>query len=287
MPLVLPSDHPARSPSDAAPDGEPAVRVGIINIMPRLEAYEPLVLGPLARVGRVVEPVFIRLESHGYGSSDHAHLDRFYRSYDDAVATRPLDGLIVTGAPVEELPFEQVHYWRELCAIADHARSHTKSTLGLCWGGMALGGMLGIPKNLFSKKLFGVFSNRRLADDHPIVGSQRDSFECAHSRHSGIDDAALERAQDEGRVRLLSHSAATGYSMFETPDHRFVMHQGHPEYVAERISFEWSRDRALGRTDVPPPQGFDVDHPTTTWHDHRESLFTSWVEFVAPPVGAG
>ncbi len=285
MPLVLPEGHPARAASDSSPPGEgvdgAAIRVGIVNIMPKLESYEPLLLAPLSRVARPIEPVFIRLESHMYGSSDHEHLDRFYHPYDAAIARRPLDGLVITGAPVEELAFEEVHYWRELSSVLDHARSHVKSTLGLCWGGMALGGLLGIPKVLFPKKLFGVFQNERLVKDDPIVGSQDARFPCAHSRHSGMDDLELERAERDGRVRLLSHSGETGYSMFETPDHRFVMHLGHPEYVGERIAFEWSRDRALGRDDVSAPHDFDPDHPTTSWHTHRERLFASWIEWVA------
>lgn len=283
MPLVLPEDHPVRaSVHEAAPHESVAqVRIGIVNIMPMVEAYEPLLLGALSRVRCTVEPVFVRLETHAYRSSDQAHLDRFYRSYAAASADAPLDGLIITGAPVEEIPFTEVHYWAELADLLTHARSHVKSTLGICWGGMALGALVGIPKALFPQKLFGVFENRRLVDDHPILGGQDASFLCAHSRHSGAEDIELERAETEGRVRLLSHSAETGYSMFETPDHRFVMHFGHPEYVAERIAFEWNRDRALGRKDVPPPRSFDPEHPTTTWQTHRDRLFESWVDFVA------
>ncbi len=283
MPLVLPDGHPARGvfAGAAGTGGSPPVRVGIVNIMPRLESYEPLLLGPLSRVTRDVEPVFLRLETHAYGSSDHAHLDRFYRTLGAALADGPLDGLILTGAPVEELPFEEVHYWSELVQLLEVARSSIASTLGLCWGGMALGGWLDIPKVLLERKLFGVYENRRLEAEHPLLGAQEDVFRCAHSRHSGVRDVDLERAASEGRVRLLSHSGATGYTMFETPDHRFVMHLGHPEYVAERISFEWDRDRSLGRADVKPPHDFDPAHPTTSWSTHREALFESWVRFIA------
>ena len=286
MPLVLPDGHPARGAfaEAAGTGGSPPVRVGIVNIMPRLESYEPLLLGPLSRVTRDVEPVFVRLESHAYGSSDQAHLDRFYRPLGAALAEGRLDGLIITGAPVEELPFEEVHYWSELVRLFETARARVASTLGLCWGGMALGGWLDIPKVLFEQKLFGVYENRRLEVDHPLLEAQEQVFRCAHSRHSGMRDVDLERAAGEGRVRLLAHSAATGYTMFETPDHRFVMHLGHPEYVAERISFEWERDRSLGRADVRPPHDFDPAQPTTSWSSHRERLFESWVRLIAPPA---
>ena len=286
MGLVLPDDHPARDAFERATGVGAPVRVGIVNIMPRLEAYEPLLLGPLSRVTRDVEPVFLRLESHAYGSSDHAHLDRFYRPLGAALAAGRLDGLVITGAPVEELPFEEVHYWSELVQLFEVARSSVASTLGLCWGGMALGGWLDIPKVLFDQKLFGVYENRTLEADHPLLGAQAEVFRCAHSRHSGVRDGDLERAAADGRVRLLSHAPATGYTMFETPDHRFVMHLGHPEYVAERISFEWERDRSLGRSDVQPPHDFDPDRPTTSWSSHREGLFESWVRLIAPPAPA-
>jgi homoserine O-succinyltransferase len=288
VPLVLPAGHPARGAFDevSAPLDRAPVRIGIVNIMPRLESYEPLLLGPLSRARRTVEPVFLRLASHAYGSSDHAHLDRFYRSFASAVAERPLDGLILTGAPVEELAFEEVNYWSELVGLFEQARVSVRSTLGLCWGGMALGGWLGIPKTIFERKLFGVFENRRLVEGHPLLETQEPVFRCAHSRHSGVSDAALERAAATGRVRLLSHAPSTGYTMFETPDHRFVMHLGHPEYIAERITFEWERDRALGRTDVEAPRDFDTERPTETWSTHRDRLFASWVDLVAPSPGA-
>lgn len=281
MPLVLPDHHPfqERSTSPDEVQAERPLHIGIINIMPRLEAYEPSLLGPLARVGRTIVPVFVRLESHAYGSSDQDHLARFYRPYESAIAHAPLDGLILTGAPVEELPFEEVRYWRELSQILGHARSQVPGTLGICWGGLALGGLLGIEKTLFPKKLFGVFDNRVLVDDHPVLADRR--FQCAHSRHSGVTDVELERAANAGIVRLLSHAPETGYSLFETPDHRFLMHLGHPEYEAARLVFEWNRDRGLERPDVGPPENFDLAAPETTWRSHREGLFARWVARLA------
>jgi homoserine O-succinyltransferase len=266
VPLVLPRDHPASSGLEVEGRGEGALRVGIINIMPRLEAYEPLLLRRLADAPAVVEPVFVRLESHDYKSSDHAHLDRFYRSF--ARAGR-LDGLIITGAPVEEIEFEAVHYWTELVAIMQEARRAIRSTLGICWGGLALGALLGIPKVALPQKLFGVFEHRLL----PGGGTAR----CAHSRHSGADDAALERAAAAGSVRLIAHAPEIGYAIFASADHRFVAHLGHPEYEAYRLVFELERDRLAGRTDVPPPCGLDIEHPTTSWREDSDAFFAGWL----------
>lgn len=252
------------------------LRVGIINIMPRLESYEPLLDEPLARARVPVERVYIRLETHGYTSSDREHLARKYQTFAAALEGGPLDGLVLTGAPVEDIDFEDVHYWPELSSILRRARTTIASTLGLCWGGMALAKLLGVDKLRYPRKLFGVYANTRL-DDSPLTDAQPPEFRCAHSRHAGIADAELERAAAAGTVRLLGHAAATGYSLFETPDHRFVAHLGHPEYVADRLVFEYERDRALGRTDVGTPHDFDPAHPVTSWHEHRELLLDRWL----------
>lgn len=284
MAIVLPEGHPrcdlALSAIEAAIEEEiaaqPRVRIGIINIMPRLEAYEPLLLAPLAALPELVEPVFVRLRSHGYQSSDHAHLDRFYRPFDEVLEDGPLDALILTGAPVEELAFEDVHYFRELEAILRYARNHVAVTLGLCWGGMVLGKLAGVEKRAFAHKLFGVFEDRVLVGKHDLLPAG--SFPCAHSRHSGMIEEQLSAAARAGALRLLSYGAASGTTMFETSDRRFVAHLGHPEYEADRIAFEWERDRNLGRADVRPPVNFDVDAPATTWQAHRRALFAGLVQ---------
>ena len=271
MALLLPPRHPSAASLGVAraDTGGRRLRIGIVNIMPKLEAYEPSLLAPLAHLPRLVEPVFLRLESHGYQSSDHAHLDRFYTSYEQASARRPLDGLLVSGAPVEELPFEEVHYWRELEELLLDARTQVKRTLGVCWGGLALGKMLGIDKRIFPQKLFGVFEDELL---EPAAGGPR-SFVCAHSRHSGAVHADLESAARAGTVRLLSRGEQSGYTTFASSDGRFFAHLGHPEYEAERLAYEWLRDRDLGRTDVPPPANFDADAPVTSWRGHRAPGF--------------
>ena len=272
MAIVLPDEHPQRALGiTARAVRETPIRIGIINIMPKLEAYEPNLLAPFAALPELVEPVFVRLDTHGYQSSDATHIERFYEPFDRAIA-RPLDGLLLTGAPVEELAFEDVHYWRELASILQYARTSIASTLGLCWGGLALGALAGVEKVLFSKKLFGVFEDRPLT---PLLGPT--SFACAHSRHSGVDTRSIESAARRGDVRLLARGEETGYSVFETPDERLLAHLGHPEYEGERLVVEWDRDRALGRTDVSPPAHFDPRAPKTTWLDHRQTVFGTLV----------
>lgn len=256
------------------------LRIGIVNIMPRAQTYEPYLLRPLERVLLPVEPVWIRLASHLYGSSDAERIRSRYVTFEAALGQAPLDALVLTGAPVEELPFERVHYWEELSELLRFCQREVRSTLGLCWGGLALANLLGLEKRVFPRKLFGVFQNRFLSPEHVITGGSDDLFWCAQSRHSGIADRELEGAHDAGTVRLLSHGADTGYTLFESHDHRFVMHLGHPEYEAARLVHEWERDASLGRADVEPPRNFDPQRPHNVWRSHCNELFSQWLRYV-------
>jgi homoserine O-succinyltransferase/O-acetyltransferase len=257
------------------------LRIAIINVMPRAETYEPFLLRPLATGRLSVNPVWIRLTSHVYGSSDLQHITARYLSFDQALARGNIDGLILTGAPVEELRFEEVHYWPELAEILAHGRTAIPSTLGICWGGLALGRLLGLEKRTFPRKVFGVFEHEKGDDAHPITQDWDDRFFCAHSRHAGFADAEMEAACVDGRVNLLAHGREVGYAIFESRDHRFVAHLGHPEYEAARLALEWERDSSLGRMDVEPPKNFDVARPTNVWRTHCNQLFDSWLRFVA------
>ncbi len=257
------------------------LRVGVINIMPRVEDYEAYVARPLLEAPFPVTPVWIRLRTHVYSSSDAEHIRRNYLTFDDALRASPLDALVLTGAPVEELPFEQVHYWPELRDVLGVCRREVPTTLGLCWGGMALGKLLGVEKQRLPGKLFGVFENRPVQEDEGLLAGADDRFWCAHSRHSGVADAELEAAQRDGVVRLLSHGDETGYSLFESADGRFVAHLGHPEYEPSRLVHEWERDQGLGRHDVAAPRNFDPARPLHVWRSHRRHLFWRWLSVAA------
>jgi homoserine O-succinyltransferase len=256
------------------------LRIGILNVMPMAETYEYTILQPLGRSIIQIEPVFIRLKSHAYKTSNWQHIQNAYVTFEEAMHHQPLDGLLLTGAPVEELAFEAVHYWEELAPILAQSREHCASTLGLCWGGLALAKTLGIEKIMYDRKLFGVFSTRNIERHHPITGDTDDIFSCPQSRHSGVDDAEMERQQVAGAVRLLAHAPETGYTIFESADRRFLMHLGHPEYEPERLVFEYARDRQLGLTDVDPPANMNLGQPLNTWRSHRNEFFSQWIKFV-------
>jgi homoserine O-succinyltransferase len=180
--------------------------------------------------------------------------------------------------------YEDVNYWDEITTILTFARQNITSTFGICWGGLALAKILEIEKEIYEHKLFGVFETRNLERSHPITGDLDDVFWCVQSRHSGISDSDLETAQASRLVNLLAHSKNGGYTIFESSDHRFLMHLGHPEYEAQRLVEEYKRDAALGRTDVLPPANLDINNPMNRWRSHGLEFFAQWVRFVYEPT---
>ncbi len=287
MAVILPNGYPRLDHKVALLSKEQALRadirplrVGIINVMPQAERYEYHLLYPLAKTIIQVEPIWIRLATHAYRSSDKTHLDAFYTPFEEANARQPLDGLILTGAPIEQLPYEQVTYWDELSSILRYAKTHISSTLGICWGGLALAKVLDIEKITYPMKIFGVYEATNLERSHPITGDFDDVFACPQSRHSGIDDTVLEEAAREGKVRLLAHANGAGYVIFESSDRRYLMHLGHPEYEAERIATEYWRDQKKGRTDVGAPTNFDLSKPLNRWRTNCLDFFTQWLRFL-------
>jgi len=254
--------------------------IGILNIMPRAESYEFNLLAPMGRSILQIVPVWIRLQTHDYVSSDHGHLNRHYLPFSWAHAVAGLDSLIVTGAPVEELNWEDIRYWDEICGILDMARQSVCSILGICWGGLALAKYIGIEKVQYPQKVFGVYRTKSLAPGHPLTGGLDDVFLCPQSRHAGIEDAVLEEAAAQGKVRLLAHAEKGGYTIFETPDHRFVMHLGHHEYNSSRLVEEAIRDQQKGRADVGPLENLDLQNPLNNWRANRNEFFNSWIKYV-------
>jgi homoserine O-succinyltransferase len=298
MSVVIPQNHHARttleqrgviclSDDEANRADIRPLRIGILNIMPKGESYEPYLLFPLSRTIIQIEPIWLRMHTHKYKTTDQSHLDLNYNYFENTIAHAPLDGLVVTGAPVEELRYEDVNYWDEITTILDYAKNNITSTLGICWGGLALGKMLGIEKEMYSKKLFGMFETYNLDRTHPITGEMDDVFWCPQSRHSGISDKELEAARMDGRINLLAHSKDGGYTIFESTDHRFLMHLGHPEYEAARLVEEYKRDVTLGRADVPIPANIDLEHPRNRWRSHGLEFFSQWVRYIYEPTRWG
>ena len=253
------------------------LRIGILNIMPLGEKYEFNILHPLGLSVLQLEPIWIRLESHNYKSWEPKHVDDIYVTYEEAMRDQPLDGLILTGAPVETIEYEDVYYWEEIKTILSDARKNIPSTLGLCWAGFVMAYLEGVKKLNYDHKLFGVFELKNLAPDHPIIGELDDVFFCPQSRQAGMPDEAMEEASESGRLKLLAYGPEAGYSIFSTTDERFIAHTGHPEYNATRLAEEAKRDH--GNPEVPAPANFDFNNPLNLWRSHRNTFFAQWVSY--------
>lgn len=291
MTVVIANDYPARMAleqarilcktcEEANKEDIRALRIGILNIMPKAETYEFNLVHPLGRSIMQIEPVWIRLENHNYSSSNQNHIDKLYCTFEEAIHHQHLDGLILTGAPVEDIPFEEITYWDEIKRILRYASHNISSTLGICWGGLALAKFLDIPIEVYPKKLFGVFETNNLDRYHRITGEMDDRFWCPQSRFAGIADNLMELEQEKGNINLLAYTEKVGYIIFETPDHRFLMHLGHPEYPSRRLVEEALRDRKLARPDVGSPENFDIDQPVNRWRGHRTEFFSQWIKYV-------
>ncbi len=261
---TLPRDGATRRP-----------RVAVVNLMPRCETYEPLLT---AALGPAVQTAFVRLASHGYRSSDPAHLEAHYAAWSRVRAEGPVDGVLLTGAPVETLAFEEVRYWDELRALLGEARADGARVLGVCWGAMALAATLGAAKVNLPRKVFGSFEHTLTDAGRRWLSPLDGRYRCAQSRHAGLDEASVDALEREGRVVRLARAEATGTTLLATPDLGVVMHLGHPEYEPSRIAYEWARDRAAGRPDVPAPGGFDDagERPTLPWERDSAAFFDAW-----------
>ncbi|NOZ13232.1 MAG: homoserine O-succinyltransferase [Acidobacteria bacterium] len=255
------------------------LRIACINIMPEAHVYEAFLVSSLKRAGYTLSPVWIRLARHAYRSTPPDHLSEHYVSFGEALAKGPVDGLILTGAPVETFPFSAVTYWPELSEILMFAKENIPGTLGLCWGGIALGKLMGLDINVYEKKLFGVFEGQSV---HPDIsfGGENGEFHCPHSRFAGISPASLRSVTENGSVRILATGPETGDFIFESGDRRFISHLGHPEYPPSRLIREWNRDREKGHSGVAPPAHFNPEKPKNTWELHTEAFFSYWLNYL-------
>ena len=259
------------------------MRVAILNLMPLKEVTERDFLRLLPTDSGQVELHWIRLRSHVPKHTSPEHMDAFYE-YLDEVA-QPIDGMIVTGAPVEQLEFEDVTYWPELTQIMDWARENVKSTIYICWAAQAaLYHFYGIQKYPLLSKKFGIFPQTLL---HGTPAARwfdgfPDSFMMPHSRHTEIRRSDIEACRD---LVIVADSGETGPSIITESTGRELYITGHIEYATDTLDTEYRRDQLRGRTDVGLPQHYYPDDdplqpPVDTWHAAALHLYRNWLSKV-------
>jgi homoserine O-succinyltransferase len=252
----------------------------ILNLMPTKEVTETQLLRKLSNTPLQIEVEFLQTISHEAKNVDAEHLASFYTSF-NAIKDQHFDGMIITGAPVENLEFTDVDYWPELCEIMAWTKHNVHSTLHICWGAQAgLYYHYGIKKVQLPKKLSGVFSHSLLKPQSPFFRGFDDTFNTPHSRYTGV---LAEDILQVPALELLSVSDAAGVFAVKSEDNRQFFITGHPEYDADTLALEYTRDVKKG-LDIEVPQNyFPNDNPAlppiVTWRAHAQLLYTNWLNY--------
>ena len=291
MPIKIPNDLPAvktlesenifvMTETRAITQDIRPLKILILNLMPKKIETETQFSRLLGNSPLQVELELIHTKSHKATHVSEDHLLSFYKTFDD-VRDNFYDGMIITGAPVEHLPFEEVEYWDELVEIMEWSKTHTHSTLHICWGAQAgLYYHFGINKHILDKKLFGVFPHRVDYKRSILFRGFDDVFMVPQSRHTSIDRKDIEAVDD---LKILASSEECGVYAVVHKKGRQLFVTGHSEYDAETLRGEYLRDLALGRPIEIPKNYFPNDNPElapmVTWRSHANLLFSNWLNY--------
>lgn len=256
------------------------IAIAILNLMPLKEATELQLLRSLSNTPLQVDVTFLTVSTHESKNTSKTHLNNFYEKFDD-IKQKHFDGLIITGAPVEQMPFEEVDYWRELTEIMDWSKENVTSTLHLCWGAQAgLYYRYGINKYDLDEKMFGVFWHKVQNRKIPLVRGFDDEFMAPHSRHTGVSTELIEACED---LTVLAKSDEAGVFLCMSKDGRNIFVMGHPEYDRFTLDSEYKRDKAKGLPIALPknyyPNDDDSMKPLLQWRGHANTLYTNWLNY--------
>ncbi len=257
------------------------LKIAIVNIMPTKIDTETQLLRLLGNTPLQVEVELIQMASHVSKNTSAEHLLKFYKTFDDIKEQR-FDGLIITGAPVEKMPFEEVTYWDELCMIMDWAKTNVYSTLYICWGAQA--GMyhkFGIDKRMLPKKLSGIYRHFPHDKRHPLTRGFDDSFCAPHSRYTETPIEEIRRHPD---LMILAESNEAGAYIVTDRDCRNIFITGHAEYSRSTLANEYNRDVLKGIDPDIPVNYFPDDDPSKkpifTWKSHASMLYANWLNHI-------
>lgn len=291
MPIRIPDQLPAReilegenifvmTENQAMHQDIRPLKLLILNLMPTKIVTETQLLRKLSNTPLQIEIEFIYTKSHIAKNIDAQHLQSFYTTFDN-VKNKRYDGMIITGAPVENLDFEAVDYWDELCQIMKWTTTNVHSTLHICWGAQAgLYYHYGIEKIPLEKKLFGVFNHSLVKPKIPFFRGFNEEFFMPHSRYTTVSEEAILNSPD---LELLSVSDMAGVFAVKSEDnHRFFI-TGHPEYDANTLALEYFRDVDKG-IDIDVPYNYFPDDdpsktPRATWRAHAQLLYNNWLNY--------
>lgn len=257
-----------------------ALKILILNLMPTKIETETQLLRLLSNSPLQIDIDLLQVKTHKVKNVSEEHMLKFYNVFDD-IKDRRYDGMIVTGAPVEQMPFEEVDYWEELCEIMDWSTKNVYSTFFICWGAQAaLYHFYGVPKYPLEEKLFGVFPHRSLDNYHPLMRGLDDDFFVPHSRHTYIKRQDLALVKD---LQILSYSDYAGVHLISDMDCRRFFSTGHSEYDRDTLAREYFRDVSKGLDIKLPFNYFPGNDPSRTpvmnWRGTGNLIFTNWLNY--------
>ena len=256
------------------------LEIAIVNLMPLKEETEVQILRSLSNTPIQVNVTFIATKSHESTHTSMSHLNKFYQTFDE-VKNQNFDGLIITGAPVEQMEYEEVDYWEEICQIMEWSKEHAFSTLHLCWGAQAgLYYHYGIQKHKLDKKMFGVFPHYVKNRKVPMVRGFDDIFYAPHSRHTEVRKEDIEKCED---LTILAESDEAGVFLVIDKAGKKIFVMGHPEYDRYTLQNEYLRDKGKGLPIQPPknyyPDDDDTKKPLLRWRSHGNILYSNWLNY--------
>lgn len=291
MPIRIPNDLPATATlqsenifvmpeTRATTQDIRPLEILIVNLMPTKIETETQFARLLGNSPLQVHLEFLHTRSHVAKNVSAEHLFTFYKTFDE-VRDQRYDGMIITGAPVEHLPFEQVEYWDELCEIMEWSKTHVHSTLHICWGAQAgLYYHFGIQKYSLPEKLFGVFPHRVEYKNPILLRGFDDVFMVPHSRHTTVRREDIEKVRE---LKIAAGSEEAGvYAIFTAGGHQVFL-TGHSEYDPDTLKREYERDKALDLPIAVPknyfPDNDDTRPPIVSWRGHAHLLFSNWLNY--------
>ena len=292
MPIKIQSDLPARyelqkenifvmTEKRAAKQDIRPLKIAIVNLMPTKETTETQLLRLLGNTPLQIDISLVRMEEHESTHVSQAHLEKFYIPSSE-LFNHKYDGLIITGAPVEQIPFEQVDYWDELCRIMDYAKNNVTNPLYICWAAQAgLYHNYGINKVLLDKKRFGLLKSKKNSRTDPLVRGFDDEFPVPTSRHTTVDGEEFKKHKDE--LVLLAKNSYGDIVLAKSRDNRAVYMTGHLEYDTETLSTEYWRD-VNKKLPIEIPENYFPDDdtgkkPVSTWRSTAHLFYSNWLNY--------
>lgn len=256
------------------------LRIIILNLMPLKEDTEVQLLRSMSNTPLQLDVTFLTTSSYVGHNTATSHLDKFYLSFED-VKEKRFDGMIITGAPVEMMEFEEVAYWKELTGIMEWSKTNVTSTLHVCWGAQAgLYYHFSLKKRIMEKKVFGLYEHRVLVRREPLVRGFDDVFFAPHSRHTEIAKADIAACRE---LTILAESEEAGVFLCMEEEGKQIFLMGHPEYDRITLDKEYKRDLAKGM-DIQMPVNYYPDNdpnqrPNLIWRAHANTLYSNWINY--------